>query len=570
MTEWKICDEIKIENEESISLHPAVLRVLFRRGINNAEKIESFLFPNYEKDILDPFLFFEMKKVVERIGKAKDRKEKVLVFGDYDADGVTSTVILREALTEIGIEAEIYIPDKRKEGYGMNIPAIEEFGKKGVGLIVTVDCGITNIDEVAKANELGIDVIIVDHHHVPEDIPVAHAIINPHIEDAGYPFRELAGVGVAFKVVTAIYHQFLPEKVEQLKWFLDLVAIGTVADCVPLLGENRTIVQYGLIVLSKTKRAGLQELFKVGRIDINESVIPDTQKISFYVAPRINAAGRMDHANLAFQLIWEKDRVKANSTALEIEAANTQRQKVTAQVVKEIRGISQSSFSDKKMIFAASEHYPTGIVGLVAGRIADEFGKPAAIFQKGEKESVGSFRSIPQINIIEAIGECSDLLVKFGGHDQAAGVTVKNDNLEAFWKKLGGIVERKFGEKKLVREIKIDEEISFEEIGFELANDVKKMEPFGKGNEEPVFLTRDLIVQELKWLGNGEKHLKLFLRPKDNSPKIFEAIGFNADVDFKKIEKGDIIDLVYNLEQDEWNGSKKLQMRIVDLRASDF
>jgi single-stranded-DNA-specific exonuclease len=565
---WKLKEKTEVGNL-TYSLHPTILEILFNRGFDSPEKIETFLRPDYESAIHDPFLFEEMEKVVERIQRAKEKKEYVAIFGDYDADGVTSSSILKEALEQLGIKTKVYIPDKKLEGYGMNDMAIHKLAKEKINLIITVDCGISNHAEVETANELGINVIIVDHHHVPKKIPKAFAIINPWFPNSGYPFRELAGVGVAFKVVQAIFKKLLPKDEEKTKWMLDLVAIGTVADCVPLLGENRVIAKYGLIVLSKTKRVGLREIFKVARIQIDENNFPDTHKISFQIAPRINAAGRMNHANTAFNLLNEKDIVKARNLALELEDNNQKRQKATQKIVEEVRVLANNMFKDKKFIFAVGEHFPIGVVGLAAGKISDEFNKPTAILFKGEEISQGSFRSIPQVNIIEAIEKCSKHLLKFGGHSQAAGVTVKNKNLDAFFQELGKNIEKELKGKDIAPEIEIDAEITAKDLDFELAEQIQKLEPFGIENREPIFLMKNMVIQEIKIVGNGEKHLKFFLRSKDGSPKIFEAIGFNFNADFSHLKINDGIDIVFSIEIDSWNGNKKIQLRLIDLKNSN-
>ncbi len=563
---WKLKEKVEMREAGLPKLHPVVLQILLDRKIDTEEKINNFLYPDYDKGLFDPFLFSDMEKALERVEKAQKNKELVAIFGDYDADGVTSSTILKEALDTLGIESTIHIPDRKIEGYGMNIKAIEEFKNKNVKLIITVDCGITNCNEVEKANEFGIDVIIVDHHHIPVKIPNALAIINPHQKKSGYPFPDLAGVGVTFKFVQGIYKKFFPDKIDQLKWMLDIVAIGTVADCVPLINENRVITKFGLIVLSKTKRMGLLELFQVARLQIDENNVPDTRKISFQIAPRINAAGRMDHANTAFNLIKEKDQVVARNLALELEGNNQARQKATAQIVDEVRVLANNMFKDKKFIFAVGEHFPTGIVGLASGRIADEFNKPVAILNKGETESTGSFRSIPQINIIETIEKCSEFLVKFGGHSQAAGVTVKNENLNAFFEKLSEIIENELKDKDVSVVMEVDAEILPKDLDFELAESLQKFEPFGEGNEEPIFLMKNLEVSELRTVGNGEKHLKLSLKANDGTPKIFEAIGFNLTNGFSHLKKGDKVDIIFTISEDKWNGNKKIQLKLTDIK----
>ena len=563
---WKVKEKTNIESDKFPEIHPVILGLLLSRGFDSKEKIREFLFPDYKKGIFDPFLFSDMKKVIERISVAKEKKEKVAIFGDYDADGVTSSVILKETLEKIGLETIVYIPDKKLEGYGMNFKAIEEFSQQEVKLIFTVDCGITNIEEIKEAKKNGIDVIVIDHHHVPSEIPKALAIINPHLENSGYPFLELAGVGVVFKVVEALYRNFFPKEIEQLKWILDLVAIGTVADCVPLVKENRIIVKFGLVVLSKTKRTGLLELFRVARLEIDENNFPDARKISFQIAPRINAAGRMNHANTAFNLINEKKQAEARILALELEVNNQSRQKATGQVVNEVRILAQNMFKDRKFIFATSQHFPIGIVGLAAGKIADEFNKPTAILNKGEKESTGSFRSIPQVNIIKTIEKCKKYLVKYGGHSQAAGITVKNENAGKFFEELEKIIDSDLKGRDISPILEIDTEIFPKDLDFELTDEIKKFEPFGEGNEEPVFLMKNLLVEEIRKVGNGEKHLKLLLRANDGTPKIFEAIGFNLANIFCHLKKGNEVNVVFTISEDNWNGNKKIQIKLIDLK----
>ncbi len=566
MIRWRVKEKAETKNTGDISLPPVILNLLFQRGINTEEKINHFISPDYDRDVRSPFLFSQMGTVIERIGKARDNKELVVIFGDYDADGITSTAILKEALDNLGIKSHIHIPDKKKEGYSMNSKANEEFKEIGAKLIITVDCGITNKKEIKEASECGIDTIIIDHHHIPAEIPDAYAIINPKMENSGYPEIDLAGVGVTFKVVQAIYEKFLPDKKDHLKWMLDIVAIGTVADCVPLLGENRIFVKYGLIVLSKTRKIGLQEIFNTARLKIDENNVPDTYNISFQIAPRINAAGRVDHANTAYDLIMEKSQDQAKKLASELESNNQNRQKMTTATVKDVKILAEKDFKDEKFIFAVGEDFPIGIVGLVAGKIADAFNKPTAVIRKEEKESQGSFRSIPQLNIIEAIEKCSEYLIKFGGHPQAAGIKIANENLEKFHKKLSSVIESELEGVDLTPEIEIDVEIKAKDIGIDLVEALDKIEPFGVGNKKPVFLSKDLSVEDLNIVGSNSKHLKLFLRPGEKSPKKFEAIGFNMANEHKDIKEGDKIDAVFNLEHDEWNGSKKIQMKLIDIK----
>ncbi|MEF3692152.1 MAG: single-stranded-DNA-specific exonuclease RecJ [Candidatus Moraniibacteriota bacterium] len=571
---WKLKEEEteafdnNLNQAGALSLHPAVLKLLHQRGVRSQEEIKKFIFPNYEEDIRNPFLFKDMAPAMERLKKARAEGEKILIFGDYDADGITASLVLKTALEEAGFETDVHIPNKELEGYGLNDEALMNFAKKGFNLVITTDCGIANREEVAGAKKIGIDVIVTDHHHIPPQIPEAVAIINPKIKNCGYPQDDLAGVGVAFKFAQAIYETFMPEKKDKTKWLLDLVAIGTVADMVPLIGENRTMVKFGLLVLSKTRRVGLQEMFKVGRILIDENNFPDAQKISFQIAPRINAASRMTHAERAFGLLAQEDRILARDMALDLEDQNSRRQKETAQIVSQAEKIANNFFRDKNFILISNSNFPVGTLGLVAGKLADKYKRPVAILKKEEEESKGSFRSIPQIDIIGTIEKCNDLLVKYGGHNQAAGITIKNENLEEFYKKMEELIDKELEGKDLSPEIKVDLELSAEDVGMELIDGLKKMEPFGQGNDKPIFLLKDLTIKDLRWIGNGEKHLKLFLTPNNGQPKVFEAIGFNLSERFNNLKTGDKINLLFNLEEDEWNGNKKIQLKIIDIKDS--
>jgi single-stranded-DNA-specific exonuclease len=577
MAVWKAQSNMG-ESDEMIGagkLHPITIALLKSRGVADDDAMNRFFSPDYAKDLYDPFLFVQMPKVIDRIRKAKETGERIGIFGDFDVDGVTSSALLRIVIRDLDIPVSIYIPDKNTEGHGLHTNALEVFKEEGVTLVMTTDCGMSNASEVDAANALGMDVIIIDHHHVPEVLPKAHAIINAQMSDSGYPFKGLCAVGTVFKVAQALYTEFLPDKQDQLKWFLDVVAVGTVADCMPLIDENRVMVKYGLIVLSKTRRIGFQEMFAVGRIPIDENNVPDSRMIGFQIAPRINAAGRMAHAQAAHELLMCEDRVAARGLALDIEANNVARQKISTQTTDQVRKVAEIMYADKKFIFAVDEHYPLGIIGLVAGRIAHEFNKPTAVFQKGEHESQGSFRSIPLINIIDAIEECRDLLVKFGGHSQAAGLTIKNENLEAFYEKLNGIIEKKLEGIVVEPEIVIDMKLSPYHITPQLVNEIKKMAPFGEGNREPVFMLENMSVQAVRMVGNGSKHLKLTLRSDEADlpagqevQRAFDAIGFNLGTKFPDLTTGQKADIVFQLEENVWNGRTTMQLKLIDMRLS--
>ncbi|NCQ06325.1 MAG: single-stranded-DNA-specific exonuclease RecJ [Candidatus Moranbacteria bacterium] len=566
MAVWKYRVEDIQEKSTSGKYHPVIETLLETRGYDDEESRQRFLFPSFDRDIYDPFLFSQMERVVSRIGETKKNKETIGVFGDFDADGVTSSVIIREALTALHIPVEVYIPEKMNEGHGFNILAVDFFESKGIKLILTLDCGMTNHEAISEAKKRGIETIVVDHHHVPEILPEAYAIINPKIATETYPFRELCGAGTSFKVAQALFLRYIPEEQDQLKWILDVVAIGTVADVMPLIGENRAIVKYGLIVLSKTRRVGLEEMFSVGRIKIDEDTIPDAHTIGFQIAPRINAASRMAHAMLAHNLLIEKDRARARVLALELDAYNVARQKISATTTNEVRAIAVEKYSERKFIFALDEKFPFGIIGLVAGRIANEFHKPTCVLTRGETESRGSFRSIPELNVIEIIEQCGDLLKKFGGHAQAAGMTIENKNIDAFYEKFDALATEVLADVITQPEIWVDMKLHPEHITQSLVRDLTLFAPFGEGNPEPVFALENMLIEEVRFVGNGEKHMKFRLAQKEGGTKVFDAIGFSLGKQFPDLKQGNVIDVLFQLSENTWNGKTTIQLKLLDIR----
>ncbi len=566
MAVWKCEADAVPKSAGEGKYYPVTEALLAARGYADDDARERFLFPNFDRDIHDPFLFTQMERVVARIGEARDAGERIGVFGDYDADGVTSSVIMRSALEALGIAISVYIPEKLSEGHGLHMNAVDFFEREGARLALTLDCGMANHAEIAEAKKRGIDIIVIDHHHVPEVLPEAFAIINPKLPSETYPFRELCGAGTSFKVAQALYARFLPGQMDQLKWLLDVVAIGTVADVMPLVGENRTIVKYGLIVLGKTRRAGLQEMFAVGGIRIDEHTKPDARMIGFRIAPRINAASRMAHAMLAHDLLMEKNQAHARTLALELDAHNVARQKQSAAMIDEVRAIAIEKYADKKFIFAVDRHFPYGIVGLIAGRIASEFRKPTCVLTRGEETSQGSFRGISGLNIIEVLEECGDLLVKFGGHAQAAGMTIRNENLEIFYERFDALVEERLAGVVTEPELRIDVRIRAAHLVPKLCRDIALMAPFGEGNPEPMFLLEHMRVEEVRLVGNGNKHLKLRLTSAESGTKSFDAIGFSLGDAFADLKRGDLLDVVFQLGENAWNGTTSIQLKIIDMR----
>ncbi|MFH1392684.1 MAG: single-stranded-DNA-specific exonuclease RecJ [bacterium] len=505
-----------------------VEQLLENRGIKNREK---FFNPKYE-DLADPFLMRGVKKAVGRIKRAK----KIAIFGDYDADGVTGTVILKNLFEFLKIQTIVYIPDRKKEGYGLNIKAIQKLAKQGTDLIITVDCGISDFQEVELANKLGLDVIITDHHTIPEKLPNAFAIINPKQKGCPYLFKQLAGVGVAFVLVRAF-------KLDFEKWLLDLVAIGTVADCMPLVDENRILVKYGLIVLEKSRNLGLRQIMP-------EKL--DSRAIAFQIGPRLNAAGRIDHANTSYELLTTSSEKQAQQIAQKLEQNNQKRQRETEKILKEIQ-----VDLDKKIIFAFNKNWLTGILGLVAGKLCEQYFRPVVIIG----DNIGSARSTENFNIIEALTQCAGCFKEFGGHAQAAGFKIEQDKIKILEKKLEKIVEKKLKPEDLICPLEIDAELKPENINFNFLNQIKLFEPFGQGNPKPRFLLKNAVIQDMQCVGNGAQHLKMRLSN-------FKAIGFNCSGYASHLNINDKIDIIFELEEDIWQGYKNLQIKIVDLRRS--
>lgn len=551
-----------------------VLNLIYHRIGNDKTAIAEFFKPDFESDLHDPFLFREMEKAVNRILLAIKNKEKIAIYGDYDVDGITSSSVVKITLEKLGAKPIVYIPDRGREGYGMNFGAVEYLKSKKVKLIITVDCGIRSELEIEKANSLGIDTILTDHHMPGETIPPAFAVINHKVKDETYPFLELAGVGVAYKLASALI-KAVPKKFPNgfEKWLLDLVALGTVADMVPLIGENRTIVKYGLIVLGKSKRIGIKSLFAISRLELTAKKPPDTSQISFQIAPRLNAAGRMDHANSSFELLNTDDQKEAEELARQLESKNGRRQRLTEKVMK---AVEEQMDEKQKIVFAGGPEWPAGILGLAAGRITEKYARAAFVFNEGKDKCQGSVRSMGKFKVVWALEQCKKLLLGYGGHDYAGGFTFLPENKEKLRKKLYRIANDLLEEEDLAWEVQIDQRINLADINWTLLEEIKKMEPFGVGNSSPLFLAEDVELFQCQLVGKGDKHLKMWLKATGKSeqeanaenPAVYECIGFGKGDKYCQLipEQNPKLDVVFEISSDEWNGHKKLQLIIRDLR----
>ncbi|MBD3238270.1 MAG: single-stranded-DNA-specific exonuclease RecJ [Candidatus Moranbacteria bacterium] len=569
MKNWKLKPQPSLAIRKKLASYSKFIQtILYNRGISGHKQAQKFFDLDYDNNSYDPFKLSGIKPAVKTIIDAIKKKKKIGIYGDYDADGVTASTIVNQYFLANGLKPIIYIPDRVKEGYGLNMKSVQYLKKKGVELLITVDTGIRNLAEISYLKKNNIKVILTDHHSPPKKLPPAHAIINPHLSNQNV-LKELSGAGVAFKLIQALIRtqgdsNFSPGFE---KWLLDLVVIGTVADLVPLINENRILVKYGLIVLNKTRRAGIKQLLELAKLDEYSPII-NTQDVGYKIAPRINAAGRMDHANHAFALLNEARTKQAKKFALELEKRNQKRQQVTTKIFNAVEKIQPQ---DQKIIIAGSKDWPLGIVGLVAGKICDKYHRPALIYSDEGAQIRGSARSIEQFNIIKALDQVGELLKEHGGHSQAAGFTVTKANFPKFQKAIAEIAQKKILAKHLIPELKIDYKLNFQEINRQLVDELKALEPFGMDNPEPIFLLKNMTIKSVSMVGNGNKHLKLSVcKQEPNSPlKFFQCICFNFQNTEPKFKTGDSVDIVFNLYINSFNGQKNLELKLIDIKPAN-
>ena len=558
---WQIFepDENKIEEIKSkYKVNQLLATILANRNILKEEDIRLFLNPT-RNDFYNPFLITDMDIAVNRIIKAIENKENITIYGDYDVDGITSITVLKSFLNDIGVETNTYIPNRLIEGYGLNKEAIDKISKKGCNLMITVDCGISAIEEIEYANSLGIETIITDHHEAGNEIPKAIAVIDNKRKDSKYPFRELAGVGVVFKLIQAIGITLKLKEESYLK-YLDIVCIGTISDIVPLVDENRVIAKLGLLLVAQTKNIGLRSI-------INSSGYNkiDSNTISFGVAPRINACGRMGKAEEALELFLSKDKNEVNELTNKLNEHNRKRQETEKTIFENaVEKIKEEHLDENKAIIVGGENWHHGVIGIVSSKITEMYFKPSILFSF-EEDGIGkgSGRSIPGFDLHEALMKCSDTIEKFGGHSMAVGITVKKDNLEKFKKEFEQIAtQSKIDE--IIPIINIDAKVDLSDIDKEMVESLKQLEPFGEANKMPVFAFKNLKIDSIRALSEG-KHLKLTL--KDNN-YIINAIGFNIGYLANEYRIGDKIDVAGVLEINTFNGVDNLQINIKDIMKS--
>ncbi len=568
---WQIKPPVPKEITEKFpELRSLVLQLLFNRGITSPERVDSFLNPDYH-NLYDPYLFFDMQIAVDRIWQAIENKEKILIYGDYDADAVTANAVLQQTFRYLGVDVLSYVPDRFTEGYGLNIEAFEKIKALGVNVVITVDCGTNSIDETEFCKKNNIDLIITDHHEITGAKPEPFALINPKNPDEQYPDEQITGVGVAYKLAKALLMQ--TEKVivqkqidaedynpEWDKWLLDLVAIGTVADCHSLMGENRILVKFGLKVLQKTKWMGLRQLMENAEIDLTKTA-PDSQTLGFTIAPRINAAGRLEHADVALALLTTQDFAEAITLANRLEEINRRRRDLTNRIVSEAREQAEM-LGDRKVLLLYSDGWAKGLVGIVAGRIADQYHRPTIILEKGETESTGSARiGSADFNIVECLKFAKEHLVKFGGHKQAAGMTVKTSELDAFYNAI-----LKYADENPSHAgppvLEIDAELQEQDLTMTAYDEVLALEPYGVGNTRPIFTINEAQVLSFKAVGDTQQHLQIKLMVGDC---MLDTIGFSMGYLALRLDPGKEVSVAGELMVDTWNGTKKLKMRLLDV-----
>ena len=550
-----------------IGLTQLQVQLLANRGLREPEEIEAFLDPPTVDRYPDPELLVGMRAAVDRICLAKERGERVAVYGDFDCDGVTATALLTISLRHFGLEVEPYVPRRKEEGYGLNAEAVRELAARGCKLLITVDCGISGAHEVEEARKAKLDVIVTDHHHLPEELPAAAACINPKQFVEGCDvYSDLAGVGVAYQLVRALVKRCgLPRGLRNSD-LLGLVAIGTVADVVPLKGANRSLVMHGVAALPRHTLPGLRALLERAGLNLDRM---DTERIGFTIGPRLNAAGRMDDARVAYQLLMTEDGVEAADLSRKLEAHNRQRQARTNMIVDQAKAQARELGDDTRIVVLGDAGWDGGVIGLVANRLVEEYGRPAVVMEEGEETSRGSARSTPNFNIVEALAEVKDLLAKWGGHTAAAGFTLETRNLPEFKRRLGKLADEKLDAEQMRPTLMADAEIEMSEVHGETLDSISRLAPFGAGNPQPLFMTLGARVLDAQVMGQSGAHLKLVLASQPSGPSgEVEAIGWRMGHLLQQVRSRPRADLIFHIERDEFRGEMRLRARIRDIRLS--
>ena len=558
---WEIYDKDE-ENirkiQQEFQINRLLATIISNKGLKTKEEIEIFLKPTRD-NFHNPFLMPDMRQAVDRIVTAIENKEKVIIYGDYDVDGITSITVLKKFLADRGLEVDSYIPNRLDEGYGLNKEAINKIVNEKYTLMITVDCGISGIEEIEYANSLGLETIVTDHHEPAEVLPNALAVVDAKRKDNEYPFNQLAGVGVVFKVIQAISMHYNLDAKEYLK-YLDIVCVGTISDIVPLVDENRVIAKLGLMLVNTSKNIGLRALLAVSGYRK-----ADSGAISFGLAPRINACGRMGYEQEALKLFLIDDYMEANQISRKLNEYNKNRQNIEKRIFNEAVEMMEQGEKNKSCIVLGSENWHHGIIGIVSSKITEMYYKPSILICFEGSEGKGSGRSIPGFDLHNALTNCSKYVDKFGGHSMAIGISVKVDNFEKFKEEFEKYVDAA-NIDNLVPVVKIDEEITAKDFTIDTVKELDALEPFGEANKRPVFLYKNLKIDSIRSLSGG-KHLKLILKDENT---MVDAIGFNMGNLTDEFLIGDKVDIVGNLEINNFNNKENIQINLKDIRKSSY
>lgn len=550
-------DEQKVEQiQKEFGLSRLLSTIIVNKGLENKQEIDVFLNPT-RKDFHDPYLMPDMEIAVKRIVQAIKNQEKVIIYGDYDVDGITSITVLKKFLADRGLEVDSYIPNRLDEGYGLNKAAIDKIVSEGYQLMITVDCGISGIEEIDYANSLGLETIVTDHHEPADVLPNALAVVDAKRKDNKYPNNQLAGVGVVFKLTQAISQVYDLEEKEYLK-YLDIVCVGTISDIVPLVGENRVIAKLGLKLVEVTKNIGLRALLtSIGYKKI------DSSAISFGIAPRINACGRMGHEQEALKLFLTDNIAEATNITKKLNDYNRERQDIEKRIFDEVLVKIEKSEKDKPCIVLADDNWHHGVIGIVSSKVTEMYYKPSILICFEDGEGKGSGRSIPGFDLHDALTKCDKHIDRFGGHSMAIGISVSKDNYNSFKQEFEEFVSNT-NINELIPVIKVDEEVTAKDISVNTVKELSMLEPFGEANKMPIFMYKNLRISSIRALSDG-KHLKLSLRDEGT---FIDAIGFNMGYLVNEFLLGDKVDVLGNLEINSFNGHESVQINLKDLRKS--
>ncbi len=563
----KSADEtIVARQSEQLKIPPLLARLLVLRGLADPESAKRYLSSSLRADLPSPFTMTDMEPAVERLVHAIKQHELIAVWGDYDVDGTTGASVLVSFLREIGAGALYHVPHRIEEGYGLNIEGLRRLKERGVSLVVTVDCGIANGNEIDAAREMGLDIVVVDHHQPPEKLPAAVAVLNPHRRDCTFPDKGLCAAGLAFYLIIGLRAKlrdggwFTSSSEPDLRRYLDIVTLGTIADMVPLTGVNRTLIRRGLIEISGSKRPGLVALKQVARIAEGEV---SAGQIGFQLGPRINAAGRVDYGIKIVELLTTDSSEVALRIAQELEAHNRERRVIEAEVLE--RALAQASASanggERYSLVLGGEGWHPGVLGIVASRIVERFYRPTVVIGFDGGQGKGSARSIRGFHMVEGLRRCADHLEKFGGHEYAGGLSIKEEKVGLFAEAFERVARECLGPENLFPCLEVDARLSFAEIGFPLIRDLESLKPFGVSNPEPLFMTEQVEVCERKPFSGG---VRFRFR---HGGRVIGGVGFGAGDDFLAAP-GVKADLVYRLSENEWNGTTAVELKIVDGRPT--